>query len=535
MMVILNVILVLLILLIGYWWGNQGLFSAILHLLCVIAAGALAFGLWEVVTVNFLLRGNRFDDYAWGVSLLGMFTIFLLGFRLASDYGIKANVAMPDWANLTFGFLVGVCSAILTLGTLLIGAGFMQSHQVVAGYSGYGVSRTSGQIERIGGSLWIPVHRTANDFFNLLSVGSLHPTFEGRPLQHVNPDLYRQMSLLRASFEQGRGKFSLLPDAAQVRQVLVDEQTNRHLVTVEFSAMARDWGEQMTLARSQVRLICDVSSNSTSRPEVIFADAFQQETSAHDWGRYLWDDPSHYAHSVPGRDSARIVFEFPVPQGERGRYIQIRGTRFSLPSPQLASGVDLSTAAPSDDAPGPSLDQYGTQNRIDGQIQVTNSIRPIIASINRLPGSLRHVDRELSEGRGRFGRSADRPAPGLRVDGVAEPPGTKAVQVDVSRGTPADIFGGIRAQSPPNAQISLVDDRGNTYPPVGYIHRHADGTDIVLEPIRYVRTADQLPLLPTAGSDTLRLIFFVTEGATISGMLYGDLTVGRANVQIPAR
>lgn len=534
MTVILNVVLILLLLLIAYWWGNQGLFSAILHLLCVIAAGVLAFGLWEVVTVNFLLRGNRFDDYAWGVSLLGMFTIFLLIFRLAADYGIKANVALPDWANLTFGFLVGLCSATLTLGTLLIGGGFMQSHQEVAGYRGYGVSRTSGQIERIGPSLWIPIHRTANEFFNLLSVGSMHPTFEGRPLLHVNPDLYRQMSLLRASFDQGRGKFSLMPDAAQVREVVIDEQTNRHLVTVEFGSMARDFGEQLTLSRSQVRLICRVSSTSTNRPEVIFADAFQQETTAHDWGRYLWDDPSHFAHSVPARDSAQIIFEFPVPQSERGRYIQIRGTRFELPAPELATGVDLSTAAPDDETPRPALDQYGTQNRIDEQIQVTNSIRPITASINRLPGSLRHVERELTEGRGRFGQSADRPAPGLRVDGIAEPPGTKAVQVDVSRGTPANLFGSIRAQSPPNAQIALVDDRGNTYPPVGYIHRHSDGTDVVLEPIRYVRTADQLPLLPTAGDDTLRLIFYVTEGATISGMVYGDLTVGRASVRVPA-
>lgn len=531
MTVILNVVLILLILLIGYWWGNQGLFSAILHLLCVVAAGALAFALWEVVTVNLLLRGNRFDDYAWGVTLLGMFTIFLVGLRMASDYGIAANIALPDWANLTFGFLVGLVSAVLTLGTLAIGAGFMQSHQEIAGYRGYGVSRTSGQIERIGQPLWIPVHRMANDFYNWLSVGALHPTFEGSPMLHVNPDLYRQMSLLRASFGQGSGKFSLMPGAAQVTSFSIDDDSNRHFITIEFGALARDFGQQMTLARSQVRLICRVNSNSQSRPEVVYADAFQQETSVHPWGRYMWDDPSHFAHSIPGRDSARIVFEFAVPRGEQGRYIQIRGTRFALPNPERVTGADLARTPGFDSATTRAITDTG--NRIDGQVTVTERIRPVVASINRLPGNLRHADRRLTEGSGRFPRSTgERPSASLRVDGVFEPPGTKAVQVDVSRGTPADIFGDIRARSAPDAEIALVDQNNNTYPPVGYLHQHSEGVDILLNPTRYVRTADQLPLLPTAGSDTLRLIFYVTEGVTIVGMTYGEYTVGNAEITV---
>jgi hypothetical protein len=529
MIVILNIFIILLILLIGYWWGNQGLFSAILHLLCVIAAGALAFAFWEVVTVNMLLRGNRFDDYAWGISLLGMFTVFLLGLRLASDYGIKSNVSLPDWANLTFGFLVGMVSGVLTLGMLTIGAGFMQSHQNIAGYTGYGVSRSSGNIERLGQPLWIPVHRITNDFYNLLSVGALHPTFEGRPMQHVNPDLYQQMSLLRASFGQGRGKFSLLPDAGNVTRVTVDENTNRHLVTVEFSALARDFGQQMTLSRSQVRLICHVSSSSQSKPKVVFADAFQQETSNHPWGRYLWDDPSHYAHSIPGRDSARIIFEFPVPPGERGQYIQIRGTRFALPPAERVAGAQPQTA-PANTRQPPVI---GTSNRIDSQIDVSERISPVVASINRLPGNLKHVERRLTEGSGRFPRGGgERPSRPLRVDGVYEPAGTKAVQVDVSRGTPADIFGPIRAQSPPDSEIALVDDRGNTYPPVGYLHVHTEGIDLLLDPVRYVRAASQLPLLPTAGSDQLRLIFYVTQGVTIVGLQYGDRMVGVAEVAV---
>ena len=35
--------------LIAYWWANQGLFSATIHFVCVLCAGALAFATWEPI------------------------------------------------------------------------------------------------------------------------------------------------------------------------------------------------------------------------------------------------------------------------------------------------------------------------------------------------------------------------------------------------------------------------------------------------------------------------------------------------------
>ena len=67
---IMNIAVVVLVLLIGYWWANQGLFSAIIHLLCVIVAGAVALAFWEMLAFGLLMRGGRFDHYAPGVSLL---------------------------------------------------------------------------------------------------------------------------------------------------------------------------------------------------------------------------------------------------------------------------------------------------------------------------------------------------------------------------------------------------------------------------------------------------------------------------------
>ena len=59
-----NLLIIGLLGLITYWWGNQGLFSAILHLVCVVVAGAVALGLWEPLVVGVLLRGTWFDRRA---------------------------------------------------------------------------------------------------------------------------------------------------------------------------------------------------------------------------------------------------------------------------------------------------------------------------------------------------------------------------------------------------------------------------------------------------------------------------------------
>src|SRR5688572_5742565 len=127
MFIAFNVIIVLLVLLIAYWWANQGLFSALLHLLCVITAGAVAFALWEPLTTGLLLRGTGFDNYAWGVTFIGVFFITLLILRIAVDKIVGANINIPNWANLAFGLPVGAASGVLTIGIFLIGAGFMQS------------------------------------------------------------------------------------------------------------------------------------------------------------------------------------------------------------------------------------------------------------------------------------------------------------------------------------------------------------------------------------------------------------------------
>ena len=53
-------------------------------------AGAIAFSLWEPITMA-MMSGGGFDNYAWGIVLIGVFAISLLGLRVASDKIIPAK------------------------------------------------------------------------------------------------------------------------------------------------------------------------------------------------------------------------------------------------------------------------------------------------------------------------------------------------------------------------------------------------------------------------------------------------------------
>ena len=44
---ILSILIIIVIALAAFWWGNQGAFSALLHMLCALVAGAVGFAAWE--------------------------------------------------------------------------------------------------------------------------------------------------------------------------------------------------------------------------------------------------------------------------------------------------------------------------------------------------------------------------------------------------------------------------------------------------------------------------------------------------------
>lgn len=529
MTIALNGILILIVLVIAYWWANQGLFSAILHMMCVIGAGAVALAVYEPITVGLLLRGIWFDDYAWGVSLVGVFVITLLIFRVASDKIVRANVNVPTWANFAFGLPVGAISGILALGIFMIGAGMVQSYRSVMEYEGYGRSSQTGRVEYLGPALWIPVHMWTNEFYNYLSVGALYPTFNDSPLVQENPELYKQASLLRDSAAEGKGKLSLAPDAVTIRAVKRDPESNRHVVAVEFGATARDWGQQLTLSNSQVRLITNGSNDPRQRPGVVHPDAWSQRTAENRDGltRFVFDSRENYVTSIPGSERTSVAFEFSVPRNHTARYIQIRGTRFRLPRAMDAEAGEIAITFEQVTA------QLGSGPNIQEHVEVKSSTAPIRASLNQPRGSLKLVDNQFNEGQHTFPSRGERPPRGLSVEAIYEPPGTRVVQVYMRWNDPHNMFRqSVRQAVSQSARLMLVDESGNTYSPIGYMHEGRQGITIRLDPSRYLPTINDFPNLPQDGPDTLRIIFRVTQDVTIKGLMLGDVTLGLCDVPI---
>ncbi len=524
MLIVFNLILIAMALLIAYWWANQGLFSAIIHLLCVIVAGAVSLSMWEPLTTGFMLRGGAFDGYAWGVSLIGVFVVTLLVLRIATNKLVPANVDLPHWANLAFGFPVGAASGVLTVGILVLGLGFIQSGSKMMGFAGWS-RQSNGKVVEVD-TLWVPFHQITDGFYSTLSVGSLKTS---RPLRSYQPDLYRlSASLMRDSFREGRGHIAMRPSAASVRGAWLCP--SRCLVRVVFERGAL-YGDQLVLSASQVRLIG--SAHGFESPTTAHPVRWSQPTKDAPSATFRFDDPSHYATSVPGRENADILFEFPWMSAQPPRFIQVRGARLDISKVQelddavcegMLAGV---SAAGVVSAP---TDVYGARPLSAGDIRVSIDIRPITTSTNMLPGTIKEVDKFLVEGYALFPNERQFLARNLMIQGLHEPPGTKIIQLDVGRDSTADMYGEARKSAGEGAAPMLVDIEGNTYTAYGYIHESVEGTAIRLNPVGGINSVSELPSLPSSGGEKIRLLFRVTEGATIVGVRLGEVPIASCNL-----
>lgn len=525
MLAVFNIVVIALVVLIAYWWANQGLFSALLHLLCVIMAGAISLAIWEPLVTRLLLRGGFFDDYAWGTSLVGVFVITLVILRVTFDKLVPGNVELPRAADLGLGFPVGAAAGVLTMGIVVIGAGFVQSTRDLMGFRG--MVRVPGGRPAVDNKLWLPVHQWTADFYSYVSAGSLYPTFNNTPLRQLNPDLhYQAASLVRDSALNGRAKLSLKPSEAVIEEFLFDAANRRYLLKVRFNSGARDGGEQLTLSASQIRLIGEASG--FNKPKYVFPDLWTQYDGLH-----RFDDLSHYITTQPGQSQATVVMEFPGQDFTRApKYVQIRNTRYRLPLPR--ESATTATRVP-EATQGPRVTIDTSEKSIQEAVIQTNSIQPIQASTNQKPPGIRvDEDRFIIGGDGEFMTSGgERPSRQLMIQGIYEPVGTRIIQVDVSRESPANIFGDVRDFAGANSRIMLVDSLGRYYEPIGFLHSKPDNKTMIKVNFQSsFATIEQIPPLPTAGGQPLKLLFNVTEGAVIVGLKVGEITVGTCNLVV---
>lgn len=535
MIIVFNLIILGLILLIAYWLANEGLFSSLLHLVCVIVAGATSLSLWEPVTMA-ILKGGKFDNYAWGVVLVGIFVILLFFLRLISDKMIPANIQFPPWVNLAFGGVAGACSGVLSIGICLIGVGFIQSSNELMEYRGMGRDENSraAQIGPVGEPIWVDIPKLTTNFFSMLSVGTFYPDISGSPLRHYNPNIDELSTLVRDSYDGGRGQLSLAPDAAKVTKVAQSED-GMVVVQVSFNSQAKDFGGQLSISSSQVRLVGDATGQES--PDIFYPISWKQEVKDIGEVIFKFDNVSHYATSVPGLQNTSLKFAFDTRDSSfKPRFVQIRGTRLPLPSstPTILDAIATNQyrgTQLSDEEIIALRDPLGKD--IQHLFDITSKIRKLRISTNSPMDNMEYdEDNFLVEGSLVTPWTHQGVSSALAINGIRADAGTAIVQLNVNAGENAsfeDLLSIISEDSP----VTLVDTSGHKYPPIGFYIGDAKRMQLTLTPSNPIRSIGELPmhLLTSSNPKDMMLIFQITEGEWIKEFRVGDFTIGTCNIQ----
>lgn len=552
MFVAFNLIIIALVALIAYWWVNQGLFSAILHFVCVVVAGAIAFAVWEPLAVM-MLDKEILVNYAWGIALLGPFALSLFLCRLACDKLVPDNLNFPQWMHYVFGGVFGVGSGILTMGMVLIGGGFLQSAKDVMGYEGtVRTMNMRGQPDPTNQTLWVPMHLITEQFYATLSAGALSPEF-GASLQTAYPGLTDMAyGLQRDSFANGKARTSIQPKGVTVNRLFYSGNYKNPtgapgawIVETEFGMPGTDSGGIFSISASQVRLIERVPASESRPARYAFPVEFSQPAdSGTGMNIYPFDDITSYASNVPGQQSTRIFFAFPASdlggQNTPPAYIQVKGLRIALNPPADAQDYDDRDIR---------LIMRGTDAKLATDVPLTDpnrkmirardlvsdyTVNPANGAVGEL-GNMEHSENYLTFGKDNFVKGGKPPSNANRVKGIYAAEGTAVLRLNISRGDSSiDVWNtrsDFRKQAGEEASLLLVDSEGATYAPVGYIWIQTDGVEIYL-PKEGIQTIKDFPFQPSSGTHELFAIYRVTIGRKIVSVRLGTVVLANADFNV---
>lgn len=362
---ILNVFTIVMLLVItGLWCTSQkgrGFFSSFLNMVCVIAAGAVAIGVWEPVLMLILenVDNTLVERIAPTAALLLPFCISLGILRLTVDAVVGANLDFDDATNFIGGMVCGAVSAVITTGVVILGLNFLGVGKTLLGHE-YLESDAGNMVYQ--SNLWAPVDKITVAIYEQLSLTAFSTS---TPLAQYAPNLHEQAAMSRVVHEtdaDGRyvGRASLDPSestlqikgrmtvAGDLSDLLTDRwfpdrghsvltvsgepptpQSTAEVVFLQVGAngAAEDSG-QIVFTPGQIRMIATRGDDGIAiHPHAVFAKANARSGAL---TRFRFDD-TNSSISSPGRGGDHIFgFEFLVPPGYTADSIIVRNIRRSL-------------------------------------------------------------------------------------------------------------------------------------------------------------------------------------------------------------
>ena len=580
---------------IAYIWASRGFFSAFLHMLCVLVAGAIAFAVWEPIALLIMSSddsGNGWlTEMAWTLGLIVPFCLVLGIIRLGLDKLIPFNVDLDGVTNLVGGGVCGLVSGVLTAGIVLIGASYLRMGTELMGYNSVSYE-SNGSIVR-SGAIIPPADRIAAKVFSTLSNTTWRP-ISGDSLAKWRPDLADAGHLLRVTFPapEGGGRQSVKPQAVEVlnrysyapkdakeltRDSFDPERSQNYAYldgtalsaggstiegfVVRFMAKAKEKSGRIVVGNSQVRLIAEALDGSSSMSITPMAVISQAAGDKPTMGRWRFDSQNVFIASVGGRDDAPMVFEFPVPKTHRPIGVEVKGIRFDVS--QMAASTKFESMNARDNAiRSGNIASTTNLGKLDASRAVTiavdlNSIEAFIRPTDAIfqgvviqkddVGALEIItegqNNFINGGSHKFSNNVlsknigvDRK---LQVRRFAATEDTQIVQVTFDSSN--DQFGRLSTAA---ADIDttkppiLLDNNGTPYTPVGYMFRDLSETWIHFMPQSPIASVDELPSLSRSSPERrLVLLYRVSKNVKVERFVVGDrvLAIFKPPVETTAR
>jgi hypothetical protein len=171
---IFNLFVFLFIVLITLYLATQGMLSALLALVTATFSSLLAMALTE--PLEFLV-GKWKIEYQRGLTFLLLFLVVFAITRVVADVVVPKNVRVPLWVNRAAGGFVGFFTALIVVGTLVIGIEMMPLPSTLLGYDRFPGEKnmqgeTPGRLARASG-VWFGPDRFTLAVWNAASARGL--------------------------------------------------------------------------------------------------------------------------------------------------------------------------------------------------------------------------------------------------------------------------------------------------------------------------------------------------------------------------
>jgi hypothetical protein len=595
-----NLLIALLVVLVPVIWSTKGkgfgLFSAFLAAVCAVAAGGIAFALWEPTAVaitglqsdgtSFL--GRILQSNAMGLGLIVPYLISLVVLRLAVDSLVKANLDFSDGVNSLGGIAFGAVVGVISAGILATGASFLGLPPKVMGYAP--VEEKSGNPVHTGG-LWIPVDRLTVGLYEHLS-GSAFAS--STPLSRYQPQAHVAGAMQRMTYKGGAARNTALPSEFQVLgryqasgplstlvtdSFLVDntgKRTPQKVIypdgteptdgatlegyVIKFNSTAKDKGGNVILGNAQVRMIVELPDGTSTGIHPVACIA-PPDVGAEGFYRFRYDAPEVFIASKGGASEATFAIEFILPKDAKPLSLIVKNSRIAIEGNDALKPIAYASSDARDTAindrslftafgapiPGGGGGPVDTQGSValggDGRISevVINAELPDGMTFNRTNRGPLEIDEEGRIVGGEHSmskammseRGLDKK---LRVEAFQGGLDVTIMQVELSANGARSLLGRSVETAEQIVPPFLLDDRGTRYEPVGYVYVEGEVVKLRYTPERPLRALSEAPALSRTKTDqSLWLIFRVTKGVTVKSFLLGNREVASLGEGILAR